>query len=337
MSSYNSSRSIARILVITALILCSLILGSAGSAWSESSNLPEYKPSKLKLSRLTSVGSETIGGLVEQWVAAYREFQPEVTIDVVSRGSATAAPALIEGTANLGHMVRPMKESELQDFKIKFGFEPTQIRVALAGIAVYVNKQNPIDKISFDQLESLYSATPVRSQAGKLAKWKDLGVRGAFAEKPPVLIGALADSYPQTFFKQQVLLQSQFVDGLMTTSTPAALFESIRLNPEAIGYGEIRIAPEDVKALAISRPNDQGDEQGDTEAYEPSENNVVTGKYPLSRYLNLYFVRSPDKPLEPTTVDFLHFVLSKQGQEIAVKEGFIPLPSSVVREELDSL
>ncbi len=288
---------------------------------------PNYQPAKIETSRLTSVGSDSMGGLVERWVDSYKAYQPQVTLQVVSYGSASAPPALIEGSAHLGHMARPMKESEVDDFQVKYGFAPTQVKTALAGVAIYVAESNPLREISFEQLDALFSASRKRGSNASIQLWKDLGVKGAFGEKPIALVGLADTDYSNVFFKQQVLLQGEFTDTVQFTTDTKSLIETIAQNPNAIGFGMVSQNAQGVRLLAVAHSKRD-------KAVQPNATTLVSGDYPLARYLSLYVVRHPTKPLDPALRDFLHFALSKQGQEIVRQQGLIPLTPSTLEAEL---
>lgn len=291
------------------------------------SSLPQYSPTVLEATDLTSVGSDSMEGLVDLWVEAYKSYQKQVSIQVVSHGSATAAAALIEGTADLGPMSRPMKTGELDEFKSKYGFEPTLVRTAIAGVALYVSKDNPIQKVSFRDLDAIFSATLKRGAPQNIRTWGELGVKGSLASELVMPIGLENNTYPNDYFRQQVLLQGEFVPSMVYTASTSALMEAMAVNKNAIGYGEVKEGLDQGKILAVSK-------EADEVAFLPSQENLVTGDYPLGRYLNVYVVRYPHQPLDQATQDFLRFVLSRQGQELVVKQGLVPLPLQVVQEEL---
>jgi len=318
--------------LITCLILALTCVCFAANALADDLQLPDYVPAKLSASdpKLNSVGSDAMGELVNRWVDAYQAAQPEVKVNVVSRGSATAAAALIEGTADLGPMVREMKTPEREDFLTKYGFEPTQIRTALAGVAVYVQADNPIKKLSFYELDGIYSADLARGAPQAITNWSKVGVAGALADKPIMALGLLETNYAHSFFRQQVLLQGKLLPNVTSVSSTSSIFETIAANPNAIGVGDIVNYPSTIKALEVSRT-----QAGPGVA--PSMSNIQSGKYPLSRYLSVYVVKEPNEELNAALKDFLRFVLSKQGQQIVGDQGYIPLPAAVAIEELKKL
>ena len=297
--------------------------------------LPAYSPAPQLGGELTSVGSDSMADLMALWAEGYKKLQPQVALNVTSRGSATAPAALIEGAADLGPMSRPMKSAELSEFKTKYGFEPTQVRTAIAAVTVYVAKENPLEEISLEQLDAIFSTSKKRGAPAGLITWADLGVKGSFASQPIVPVGVTADLTTQAFFRQQVMLQGEFVPTLMATASNESMFQTISSNRSAIGFGEARAQNgkkvlEGIKAIAVRRTKSDP-------ARLPTEANLVSGEYPLGRILNIYVVRYPGEQVEPSTKDFLRYVLSDQGQRIVRAEGLIPLTPKMIREELSKL
>jgi len=317
---------------ITLAIFSLFLSTSTAVADSELSKMPAYQPRDLGEAKLSSVGSDSMGGLVERWMLSYRTLQPEVQLQVTSRGSALAPSALIDGSADLGPMARPMKQSELSRFKRQLGFEPTQIRTAVAGIGIYVSENNPLTEISLAQLDAIFSASRFRSEAPKqLTTWNELGVGGALGVKPISLAGGVTFSYANSYFKQRVLLQGDYVEGVQQVSDVEALAKVIASNETILAYGlYTKDVPEGLKLLAV-RPSDG------KRALRPTTENILSGDYPIGRTLNIYIAKEPEAGIDSATKDFLRFVLSQQGQRIVAQQGLTPLPNSVLRTELAKL
>ncbi len=318
-----------KIQILSALLVTTI----STSAWAEpgqAGDLPHYQPAILEQGSLTSVGSDSMDELVGKWVEAYKLFQPTVSIQVQSRGSATAPAALIEGVADLGPMARPMKTPELESFKQKYGFAPTQIRTAVAGTAVYVSPENPLTQISLDDLDAIYSAERKRGTKSAAITWGDLNAKGGFGDLPIMALGTVPGDVTHTYFRQRVLLQSPFAESVISTADTRSMFATIVANKNAIGFGEAGFANGQVKALAIK-------EEPKGTAYLPTKENLLNSRYPLGRYLNVYIVRHRGEELDATTKDFLRFVLSVEGQQVVESQGLMPLPASVVKEELKKL
>lgn len=310
-----------------ALILPLLFLTSSTVTHAES--LPTYIPRQLESSSLASVGSDSMQPLMDAWLQSYREYQPELDLSLASRGSATAPPALMAGAADVGPMARPMKKFEREKFRERFGFEPTQIRTAIAGLALYVSDKNPLTKLSISELEAIFSENPTRSQ--RLATWGDLGVGGSLAQVKILPVGRVAPSYVHGYFKQKVLLQKDYRSDVLLTADFNAVVETLRANRSAIGLAEYRAnPPKGVKVLAIR-------EDHNSPAVKPTPTSIAADRYPLARYLSVYVVRSPGQPLEDSTTDFLSFVLSRQGQAVVSELGLTALTPQMIESEREKL
>ncbi len=284
--------------------------------------------------RITAIGSDSMGSLMRRLAEAFRKQQPQVAMQVVSRGSATAPAALIEGSADLGPMNRPMKATELKEFRSKYGFEPTQVRTAIAAVGIYVAAENPLDKITFAQLDSIFSASRKRAGETVVTKWEQLGVKGKFSGEEIVAIGLEAESQAASAFRQQVMLQGEFSDRLLVTTDSRSLAEALRVNKSGIAFGDLT-AESNSEMKSLKRLQVGKDDL--SHAVKPTEANVRSGEYPLARFLNIYIVRTPGEPLETSLKTFLSFVLSPAGQEIVRREELIPLPTAVAQEELSKL
>ena len=302
--------------------------------------LPIYTPAGRSEKPLTSIGSDSMGDLVERWADAYSKLQP-VAIKVEHQGSASAPAALIEGSADLGPMARAMKPTELNGFIARYGFEPTQVRTAIAGVAIYVSKTNPLHEITFDQLNAIYSAQP-KSGLTRPESWqallpgKDTTDLDSTKEGTPGIyaLGANMDPYAFAYFRQQVLEATDLDSRVTSTDDVRSIFEVIQKNPNAIGFGLLATPPAGVKMLAVKRTT------GDRSVM-PTEAELKKGNYPLGRFLNVYIVRDPDKGtnkgIDDGVKDFLTFILSKQGQTLVAKEGLMPLSPSLVAAERSRL
>lgn len=298
-------------------------------------SLPSYAPSVKIEKALTSIGSDSMGDLVDRWAEAYGKLQP-VAIKVEHQGSASAPAALIEGSADIGPMARPMKQTERSGFVARYGFQPTQVRTAIAAVAIYVNKQNPLNEISFDELNAIYSAQP-KSGLTRPSGWSELG-RGskdlAAAPGDPAVypIAASADPYAFAYFRQQVLVATDLDPSVATTGDVGSMLELVAAKPNAIGFGLLTSPPPGVKILAVRRASSE-------RAVMPAAAELEKDGYPLGRFLNVYLVRDPGagKGVDDEVRDFLSFVLSKQGQTLVAKEGLMPLSHKLVNEERSRL
>lgn len=278
---------------------------------------------------VNSIGSDTLNNLMTFWAEGFGKQYPNVRIQIEGKGSSTAPPALISGTAQLGPMSREMKAEEIDQFEKKYGYKPTPIRVAVDGLAVYVHKDNPLTQLTLQQVDAIFSKT--RKGGGKDVKtWGDLGLSGDFAGKPLSLYGRNSASGTYGFFKENALFKGDYRDTVKEQPGSASVVQGVTEDRFAIGYSGIGYRTSGVKPLALAK-----------KAGEPfftvEVSDVLSGKYPLARFLYVYVNVPPNQPLDPLVREFVKFMLSREGQEIVVKDGYIPLPANLVAEELAKL
>jgi len=288
--------------------------------------LPEYQKTSGVSGNLSSVGSDTLANLMTLWAENYKNLYPNVNIQIQAAGSSTAPPALTEGTSNLGPMSRPMKDSEIQAFEQKYGYKPTAIPVAIDALAVFVHKDNPIKQLTMPQVDAIFSSTRLCGESKEATTWGDVGLTGEWASKPIQLFGRNSVSGTYGYFKEEALCKGDFKANVNEQPGSASVVQSVSSTLNAIGYSGIGYRTSSVRAVPLV------DKKGNVE--EANEQNALTGKYPLSRFLYVYVNKAPNKPLAPLEAEFLKMVLSKAGQEVVVKDGYIPLPSKVVEKTL---
>lgn len=293
------------------------------------SSLPEYKKVSGVSGNLSSVGSDTLANLMTLWAEQFKREYPNVNIQVQAAGSSTAPPALTEGTAQLGPMSRKMKGKEIEAFEKKFGYQPIGVPVAIDALAVFVNKDNPIKGLNFEQLDAIYSTTLKCGANEPVTRWGQLGVTGELANKDIQLYGRNSVSGTYGYFKDHALCKGDFRSNVNEQPGSASVVQSVGASLNSIGYTGIGYKTSGVRALPLAEKGDK--------YVEPTEENAVNGSYPLSRYLYIYVNKHPNKPLDPMTAEFLKMVLSKQGQELVAKDGYIPVPAKVLEKDLATL
>jgi phosphate transport system substrate-binding protein len=291
--------------------------------------LPSYQKVEGVAGTLNSVGSDTLNNMMTFWAEGFRKLYPNVNIQIEGKGSSTAPPALIEGTSQLGPMSRQMKQKEIEAFEAKYGFKPTTVGVALDALAVVTNKDNPLKELSMTQVDSIFSKTQKRGGAD-IITWGQVGLTGEWANKPISLYGRNSASGTYGFFKEHTLEKGDYKDTVKEQPGNASVVLGVTEDKAGIGYSGMGYVTSGVKALALSNKD------GET-AYEANYANVLNGKYPLGRFLYINVVKEPNKPLATLQKEFLKFVLSKEGQEIVVKDGFLPLPASEAAKMLKML
>jgi phosphate transport system substrate-binding protein len=277
---------------------------------------------------INSVGSDTMNNMMTLWAEAFIKMYPNVKVQVEGKGSSTAPAALIAGTAQFGPMSRVMRATEIDQFESKYGYKPTQIRTSYDALAVYVNKDNPLEKLTLAQVDAVFSKS--RRRGGKDAKtWGDLGLTGDWAARPISLYGRNSASGTYGFFKEHTLSNGDYKDSVKEQPGSASVVQGVTEDRFGIGYSGIGYRTSGVRVVALSdKPGVFSD---------GSYADVKSGKYPLNRFLYIYINKAPGKPLDPIVKEFVKLILSKEGQEVVVKDGYLPLTPQIVTEELAKL
>jgi phosphate transport system substrate-binding protein len=292
--------------------------------------LPAYTKASGVSGNISSVGSDTLANLMTFWSEQFKREYPNVNIQVQAAGSSTAPPALTEGTSNMGPMSRAMKDGEIAAFEKKYGYKPTQIRVALDALAVFVNKDNPVKGMTLPQVDAIFSSTRKCGYPKGISRWGEAGLTGDWARRPIQLYGRNSVSGTYGFFKEAALCKGDFDNTVNEQPGSAAVVQSVTTQLNAIGYSGIGYKTSGVRAVSIAKK-----EGG--EFVEANEENVLDGTYPMARYLYVYINKAPNEPLDPMVLEFMKLVLSKDGQEVVVKDGYIPLPAKIAEQELAKL
>jgi phosphate transport system substrate-binding protein len=322
-----------RIRILAQSVLAALVgLSASAQTIKVDPKVTSYKKVSGVSGNLNSIGSDTLNNLMAYWVESFNKKYPNVKIQVEGKGSTTAPPALIEGTSQLGPMSREMKNEEMDKFEKKFGYKPTKVAVAIDTLAVFVNKGNPIKSLSMQQVDAIFSKTRKGGLAKDIAVWGDLGVTGDMATKPLSLYGRNSASGTYGYFKEHALFKGDFKDSVKEQPGSSSVVQSVGSDRLAIGYSGIGYATSGVRAVPLSDEKKNG---GAT--FAATYENALSGKYPMSRFLYVYINKDPKKPVDPLTREFLKFVLSKEGQEIVVKDGFLPLTGKMEAEEVAKL
>ncbi len=320
----------AKKLLAGLLAVCLLAAPALAEDVKVDAKIPAYAKVQGVSGNLNSVGSDTLNNLMTLWAEGFRKSYPNVNIQIEGKGSSTAPPALIEGTSQLGPMSRMMKKQEIEAFEAKFGYKPTAIGVSLDSLAVYVHKDNPLDELSLTQVDAIFSKTRKGGAAQDVSTWGQLGLKGALASAPISLYGRNSASGTYGYFKEHALAKGDYKDTVKEQPGSASVVLGVTEDKAGMGYSGIGYKTSGVKALALA--NKDGEK-----AYEPTYENVLEGKYPLGRMLYIYVAKEPNKPLPPVIKEFLTFVLSKEGQEIVIKDGYLPLTASVAAKQLELL
>ncbi|MDP5214040.1 phosphate ABC transporter substrate-binding protein PstS family protein [Pseudoalteromonas tunicata] len=291
--------------------------------------LPEYTKVSGISGNFSSVGSDTLANMMTFWAEEYKRQYPNVNIQIQAAGSSTAPPALTEGTANFGPMSRKMKSKEIEAFEKRFGYKPTEIRVAIDALAVFVHKDNPIEGLRIDQVDAIFSSTRKCGADKEVTRWSDVGLTGEWATKDVQLYGRNSVSGTYGYFKDKALCKGDFRNNVNEQPGSASVVQSISSSVNAIGYSGIGYKTSGVRTVPIAKKGNN--------FVDATIDNVASGQYPLSRFLYVYVNKHPNKDLSPIETEFLKMVLSKMGQEIVEKDGYVPLSAKLVEQELTKL
>ncbi len=312
---------------IALILLAGVFDVYADSAIQVDENLPAYTKVDGVSGNLNSIGSDTLNNLMALWTEGFRAIYPNVNIQVEGKGSSTAPPALIEGTAQLGPMSRPMKFSEIDAFEQKYGYKPTEVNVAVDALAVFVHKDNPLDGLTLQQVDSVFSST--RKLGGQeINNWDELGLAD-WSGRAISLYGRNSASGTYGFFKDNALGKGDYRPTVKEQPGSSAVISGIANDLYGMGYSGIGYKTAGVKVLNL------GTEEGTL--FDATPENAISGDYPLARFLIVYVNKSPNESIDTLTYEFLRFVLSKEGQEIVAKDGYYPLPAEVAAEVLATL
>jgi phosphate transport system substrate-binding protein len=309
--------------------IAALASGTATAVQTVDAGVPEYQKASGISGNLSSVGSDTLANLMTLWAEEFNRSYPNVNIQIQAAGSSTAPPALTEGTSNLGPMSREMKDDELQAFEDKYGYKPTAIPVAIDALAVLVNKDNPVKGLTMEQVDSIFSSTNKCGGDKSIETWGDAGVT-AWSSKSIQLYGRNSVSGTYGYFKEHALCKGDFKNNVNEQPGSASVVQSVTSSVNGVGYSGMGYTTSGVKMVPLAK-------KGSTTFVDATPENAISGAYPLTRYLYVYVNKKPNQPLAPLDNEFIKMVLSKTGQQVVIKDGYIPLPAKVVDKVIATL
>jgi len=292
--------------------------------------LAPYKPVSGVSGNVSSIGSDSLNNLMTLWAESFNKFYPNAKIQIEGKGSSTAPPALISGTAQFGPMSRPMKGTEIDQFEKKYGYKPTPIRTSVDALAVFVNKDNPIKCLTLPQVDAIFSKSRRSGYKEDIKTWGQLGLTGEWASRPVSLYGRNSASGTYGFFKEHSLKNGDYKDEVKEQPGSASVVQGVTVDRYAAGYSGIGYATAGVRAVPLA-------EKEGARCYEADPDNAYAGVYPLARFLYVYINKAPAKPLGPVTREFVKLMVSKEGQEVVIKDGYFPIPASIAKEEMGKI
>jgi phosphate transport system substrate-binding protein len=322
-------QTLAAVGAVGVMVMAAVVGDAAGPPQVDPALTP-YKSVPGVSGNISSVGSDTLNNLMTLWAENFNKFYPNAKIQIEGKGSSTAPPALISGTAQFGPMSRPMKGTEIDHFEKKYGYKPTPIRTSVDALAVFVNKDNPIKCLTVAQVDAIFSKSRRQGAKEDVKTWGQLGLTGEWAAKPISLYGRNSASGTYGFFKEHILKNGDYKDEVKEQPGSASVVQGVTVDRYAAGYSGIGYATAGVRAVPLA-------EKEGAKCYEADPDNAYAGTYPLARFLYVYVNKAPGKPLDPITREFVKLMVSKEGQEVVVKDGYFPVPATIAKEELNKI
>jgi phosphate transport system substrate-binding protein len=317
-------------LVVTAGLLATTLSVTGQQVLKVDSAIPAYQKTSGVSGNVSSIGSDSMNNLMTLWAETFRKFYPNVRIQVEGKGSSTAPPALIAGTAQFGPMSRSMRSTEIDQFQQRYGYKPTEIRTSYDALAVYVHRDNPIKQLTLAQIDAIFGKSRRRGYKQNITTWGQLGLTGDWANRPIGIYGRNSASGTYGYFKEHALKNGDYKDTVKEQPGSASVVQGITEDRYAIGYSGSGYRTSGVRAVPLAE-TDAGP------FYEGTYEEVTAGKYPLARFLYVYVNKAPGKPMDPLALEYMKLVLSKEGQESVVKDGYMPLTATQVQQEIGKL
>ena len=314
--------------ILTVVFIAHLL--AMPSAVALDQTLPRYQTVGGIAGQLKSVGSDTLNNEMELWAKAFGERYADVKIIIEGKGSATAPPALLDGISQFGPMSRLMTAAESEAFEKKFGYKVSSLAVAVDALAVYVNKDNPIRCLTMEQVDRIFSSTRKGSGGKSIDTWGDLGLTGEWATKPISIYGRNDISGTYEFFREIALYDGDYKPAVKQQVGSEAVVGNIASDKFAIGYSGIGYKTDGVRAVPLAI-------FAGRECYDTSPEATYSGKYPIARYLYIYFNKKPKEQIDPLRGEFIKYILSKDGQTLVEKGGFYPITNELRENELKRL
>jgi len=346
--------------VLWSTLGCLLLLGAPSEALALSSGsngqlvvdpaIASYAAKANVSGAVVVAGSDTMQPIVARIASAFKQWQPGVHIAVqgggsdaalngflqnqatIRRGDADASPKShqVSGNIHLLASSRPLTDGERKDFRSRYGYDVTEIPIALDAVAIYVNRQNPIEGLTLEQLDAIFGRDRKRGFSEEITMWGQVGLKDDWSQQPIHRYGQDKRSGTRTFFVHEALLSGELRADVREESGPASEILAISRDLLGIGYAGIGFQASAVRVLPLA-------ERTGASYIAPTMESAASGSYPLSRRLYLYTKKDPKADLEPAILEFLRFVNSREGQDMVVKAGAYPLPAHLAAKNLQTL
>jgi phosphate transport system substrate-binding protein len=251
--------------------------------------------------KITVKGSDTMVILAQRWAERYMASHRDVSIQVTGGGSGTGISALVNGTTDICNSSRPMKPSERDKLKQRYGTRGIEIKAAQDGLSVYVNEACTVTELTLAQIRDVYT--------GKITNWKELGG----ADQRIILYGRENNSGTYVYFKDNVLMGDDYAATMQSMPGTAAVVNAVARDKAGIGYGGAAYG-KGIREVKVKL-------DASSTAYAPTEANIRSGTYPISRYLFMYVRNRPTGPMK----EYLDWILGDEGQKIVTEVGYFPI------------
>ncbi len=307
--------------------------------------LPLYAPPPAALhGAFRASASDVLPDLARRWIEAFERLNPGVRIELAPPyAGSLGAQELAAGKIDIAFVSRELRPSDITAFRAKFGYPPLSVPICggtyrqygfLDAVGVFVNRANPIDGLSFAQLDGIMSRTRFRG-AAPITKWGQLGLSGAWADKPIHIYGVKPWNGFEEFVRQRVLStpghRGEWREGITFADTVFPIAAQVADDPDGIGYAGLAFVDSPVKLLPLRAA-------ADAPYVAPTYENVALAEYPLSRLVYFNVNKPTGKPLPPALAEFLRFILSRQGQQQVLDQAiYLPLRARQVRASLQMI
>jgi len=292
--------------------------------------LPDYQPLSGVSGSIKSVGSDTMNNLMSLWAEGFKKSYPNVRAEIEGKGSSTAPPALIAGTATFGPMSRDMKSSEIDAFDAKYGYKPVLLPAAIDMLAVYVHRDNPIERLTLAQIDAMYSPHRKGGYRRAIRGWGELGLTDEWKNRAISLYGRNAASGTYAYFKENALFGGDYRESVIELPGSSSVVQAIEADMHAVGYSGIGFATAGVRAVPLAVDDI-------SPAVPPRPQFALTGEYPLARFLWIAVNYKPGGHLDPLRQEFIKYVYSAAGQSDVVKDGYFPVTPQIAEKALSSV
>jgi phosphate transport system substrate-binding protein len=298
-------------------------LREAAALEDDSEALPPYSAVAALSGTITSIGASTTTNLVAHAATEFRRIYPSVKLQVTAGLASIGPSALLGGRADIVPMSRPLQPQEMQEFKAKYGYPPTEIKVAADALAIFVEKRNPVPGLTLEQLDGIFSRTQRRG-GPSIETWGGTGLTGEWRERGISLYGYGPGDGANQVFRASVLNDGEYRLLLVAEPAGSAIVQDIAADPLAIGYASVFFASKRTRTVPLAG--------SDGHFYAPTAENIREHRYPLSRFLYICVNKAPNRALDRPVAEFLRFLLSLEGQQIVAAGGNVQLDAATVRQ-----